>query len=202
MKNGIFLILGESGSGKDTLGNFIAERLDYELMKFSAPCKRFWEKVYQLPKYSLDDRQFREQERLDIYGQPAGETYLDVLVKSYHNFLDVDPQVMIRLIELDILTNQQKGRGMVFTDVRTKEELDFLLTYWELVPFSVIHIKSKRSTKLSSDLNLERNLEVLKGYLHPIVMENNGTIEALQKTWVTIEEALLEGKVLGNLQPV
>lgn len=118
----IFIALGYSGAGKDT----VFEALDplIKNVKWSQIIKDTLEAWYDLPSGSFNDRHFRDTHKL-----PNGKTPLQLLIDCYHAWDLIDPALTarptIKQCEQHILSGSQLP--LLFTDTRKLEEVDLLL---------------------------------------------------------------------------
>lgn len=98
-------------------------------------------------------------------------TYLDVLVKSYHFWLEVDPLApkypTIREIEKTLAV----GMPVILTDIRMPQEVEVVLDL--NYPLYAIRVSRPGSPDISSDESLEDNWETLTRYANEYYEVNN-----------------------------
>lgn len=160
--NRIYVLSGVSGAGKDMLAKYLMEfDNDVVLVQWSAIAKRTYERWYNIPKGSLDDREFRLRQ---IPGMD--KTYLQVLIDAYHAWNDIDPRLTIRPTLRVINRLLKDGKDVVITDTRKKEEADDLVELVNrsrVIELFNVHVFGREGeAALSSDDNLDYNLRKLR----------------------------------------
>lgn len=163
-KGTVFVVLGLSGAGKDIVYEVLRrerELPDREVhnIKFSGLMKRTFEQWYDVPKGSFDDREFREQ-----LVPGTDMTYLDVMVKAYHAWENIDPLLTVRPTIQQAQTLLENGHDVVITDCRKMGEAKAIVDIHQCgYNLRLIHVYGRvGETRKSSDVLLEN----LISYIH------------------------------------
>lgn len=176
----IICIVGKSRSGKDTLAKYLEGRK----LKFADPAKRMLEQWYGLLPGDMEKPEVRDR----LVPGSTTTTYLDILVKSYHFWLSVDPLApkypTIREIEKTLVA----GTPVILTDVRMPQEVEYILDRL-YCPLYVIRINRPGCPDVSSDESLEDNWEALStGADMYFEFDNTGTIRDVLSFAVDVED--------------
>jgi hypothetical protein len=141
----ILLITGLSDAGKDS----VALRLGLPIVKFAAPMKRTFEDYLQLPQGALDDKEFRLQKvRCPISGKPLNYSYLDLMIKAYRAWDNIEPGLSLPKVKSVI----DQHATVAITDCRKVVEARFLMHNYPLIT----HVRVVgRGIRLESDDNFE-----------------------------------------------
>lgn len=158
-----FIIWGISDSGKDTVYKLINKHLPTtDNIKASQPCKDIFEKWLNLPKDSLNDKDFRSKQVVNtITGQSEDYTYDDLLVRAFKAWNDMVPGGWLTVGYVGkVITDKQNpyylNRNIAFTDVRRHSELDMIkLKLTDKYNLVFIHVLG-RGTLKESDKELTK----------------------------------------------
>ena len=147
----IICIVGKSRSGKDTLANYLEGRK----LKFADPAKRMLESWYGLLPGDMEKPEVRDR----LVPSSTTTTYLDILIKSYHFWLSVDPLAPKYPTIREIEKTLAEGTPVILTDVRMTQEVQYVvdLPY----PLYAIRVNRPGCPDVSSDESLEDNWESL-----------------------------------------
>lgn len=147
----LFLVVGNSGSGKDT----VADVLPAINVKFAAPGKRALEQIYGLTSGFLDDRALRQQ----VAPHSGGKTYLDVLIDLWeHRSKIIGPDLFPQQVAKKIGGYLENSLNVVVTDLRSKEELQVIYD----AGATIVVIQLNGGTPLKSDNYLPEALRALE----------------------------------------
>lgn len=120
----LFILLGPSGSGKDTaagvLDGIIGGLVNF---KFAEPYKQAVASIYGLERWQLEDRAFRE-----TMG-PAGKTWGDHLAEGAKHFRAWDPDVMLHQARKKLDHIMAHKVNVAFTDLRFPNEVGLVKSY-------------------------------------------------------------------------
>lgn len=175
----ILVILGVSRSGKDTLCRIALEENPGVNIKFSGPMKRTYEYLYDLPEGSLDDYHTRF---LEVPNLP-GVTYLDIMIRAFETWPQVDPYLCIRKTRKAIDSALSQDLSVVFTDIRNPAEVETLKDVINNtdVPLKVIRLNRETAKGKASDKHLEESYRQLKPLaITAGTLDNNGTVAELR----------------------
>lgn len=182
MKEGkVYVITGISGSGKDTtfaiLASYISPLVN---IKWSSPMKRMMEKAYGLAPLELESRDIRNQV---ITGHPEGITYLEMMVRCWKVFPQIDPMLGKRQLLVDVYKMLDSGINVAFTDTRNPEEVDELVKLAEAgYQLHLLSVSGDYGTAKDSDIYVreanQRLYKVIGYYYH---LENKGSIYQLDR---------------------
>lgn len=178
----LLVILGVSRSGKDTLAKIALSVSPGTNVKFSAPMKRVYEYLYDLPEGSLDDDQTRF---LEVPGLP-GVTYLDIMIRAFKTWPQVDPYLCIRKTRKTIDSALSQGLSVVFTDIRNPAEVETLKDVIRNtdVPLRVIRLDRETAKEKASDVHLETSFRELSNLaITTGTLSNNGSVEDLERAY-------------------
>jgi hypothetical protein len=176
----IYIVMGNSGSGKDTVAALIqAQKPTAEIVKFAAPGKRALEFMLRVPEGLLDDRVVRSK----VAPNCQGRTYLEVLIDFWkHRELVIGVELFTsQTMELvqDILDAK---KDVIITDCRNLDEGQAIYDLVETEGYQLVVLWVYRpdNIPMSSDVNqvdiFDTLLEVSDdSYL----IHNNGTIDKL-----------------------
>jgi hypothetical protein len=186
--NTVYVVFGASGSGKDTVADYLYNTAVALPVKFAAPVKRFIEKTYGLDVGVLDKPEGKSMTLPDS----SGKTFLDLLIGLYHFTTIYDDAMFARGVvkEIERLLKTSTW-DVVISDMRKLVEAELLLdalirTGAELV---VVQMEGRGST-LSSDLAQKVCLDYLcYSYgIEPVVIDNSGSKADL---YISIEDKVL-----------
>lgn len=147
-----FVILGLSGAGKDTIAELLIKhrRTRCYNLKWSALAKTTLAQWYDVAEEYFTDPVKRTE-------QVPGEnfTYLDVLVKAYHAWQEIDPKLTVRPTVKHIKTIISTS-DIIYTDTRSLAEAEAIAQLAHEHFTHVIHVfGSAIEYRQSSDRMLE-----------------------------------------------
>lgn len=143
MAKHIFVVLGASKSGKDT----VAKSITAVNVKFAEPVKRTVERAKGLPLGCID--------ALDE-ADNCKHKVLDLLVESFDKASWVQRNLWIPEVTHKADKLLAEGTDVVFTDVRRSEERDAIISLWhehEAVLHTIEVVRAEHKM-LNSDINL------------------------------------------------
>lgn len=173
----IHIVFGYSGSGKDTIGEYICTKTDSVLVKFAAPGKRALEFMMRIPEGSLDDREFR----MNIAPNCQGRTYLQVLIDFYkHKALVMGEDLFTQQTVQVILELLDQEEDVVITDLRSIDEYKAIVDLSSMVELKLYWVERRSARMLESDQAQELLYRHLKSIATSFTeLDNNGTREQL-----------------------
>jgi hypothetical protein len=115
--------MGYSGAGKDTLCREMQKLIRAANVKWSRPMKDMFEMVYDLPAGFLDDPEKRLEK---LPGTDI--SYLDVMVKAFEFFPQIDPHMMTRKVT-KLIKQMLMSRTVILTDTRNFTEMYVILKF-------------------------------------------------------------------------
>lgn len=150
----LYVVFGLSGAGKDTVYELLRDELGSENcvnVKFSGLMKCTFEEWYGVPAGSFDDREFRER-----FVPGRNVTYLDVMVKAYHAWDEIDPALTVRPTERLIRQHLESGVNVVVTDCRKHTEAESLVAVGYEYGVEVVYVYGRvGEMRKSSDMLME-----------------------------------------------
>lgn len=180
----LFMVMGYSGAGKDTIGDLIKAEIASQTVKFAAPGKRALEFMLQVEEGLLDDR----EKRIEVAPNCQGRTYLEVLMDFYHHRKLVIGEDLFTSQTVDKLKGfSHDNVDVVVTDCRSTDEGLAIVNlvehgYFNLVTLWVVREGAKM---LSTDTLQHGIYEDLCNYSDEhYVIYNKGTKEGLRDTLV------------------
>lgn len=173
----MYIVMGMSGAGKDTVGEWLLKEPRSKLVKFAAPGKRVLEFMMRIPEGSLDNRAFR----MSIAPNCQGRTYLQVLIDFYiHKEKVIGKDLFTNQTMEVILEHVASFRDIIITDLRSWDECEAILSIAEDVELNVIWVYRKGGKMLESDkLQWTAFTELKKVALHSFTLSNDGTKQEL-----------------------
>ena len=162
-KSVFYVLLGESGSGKD----FTASIIGYPVVKFAATLKRRLENHYDLPTGALEQRSIK-----DLRLSHSGDSFLEIMIREYHRQQQKYSELGWREFYQDRRNTNVKdiefyvGHGLpiMFTDVRNTFEAELIRFLAEANWCKIIihRLYRSNSKSLSSDKEMDKIFEILK----------------------------------------
>ena len=115
-------ICGKSGSGKDTIADYLVYRNSFYKIALADPVRRIIKDVFVLSDHEIYDRCAREQPLLQWDDWSVRKLLQTIATELFRNNIDKDVWVksLFLRIQSDPLTNY------VIPDIRFKNELDYL----------------------------------------------------------------------------
>lgn len=158
----IIIILGITGSGKDTAAKILAEKFrDCTIIKNSQPMKNMFEYGYALEKGSLNEPGTKSEIPINYDGtKTTDKTYHDLMVEYFKKLAKVDPMLMINISYRKGILAHGKKHVAIFNDVRSVKELlmvDYLAKETNQA-VSIIHLTGRGEAK-DSDKELPEVLQ-------------------------------------------
>ncbi|MBZ4409825.1 hypothetical protein VZQ01_10505 [Myxococcus faecalis] len=112
----LICLAGVSGAGKDTLGQFMAERYDFERVALADPIKAALMGLLQLdPEQLWGERRNKVDARL-------GRTPRELYQRFGQACVELDPDVWLRPFRLRVDAIRRGGGRVICTDLRTRAE--------------------------------------------------------------------------------
>lgn len=169
----VVVVTGVSDSGKDTIGIYLRDLKQFPIIKFVEPAKRYVETCMNLPVGFMEDKVLRNQPVVcPITGMLEDYTYLDILIKMYHERFAACPKMSLPYTGNQI---SKSWSSVVLTDLRSPLEAEYLnVKYAD----SLLHIRVEgRGEARSSDEHLITNTRLI-----PIdyTVDNSGNLRALR----------------------
>ena len=158
MKDLIFITQGVSNSGKDTTASILNSLLADGCIniKFTEIWKRFFEKILQIPEYSLDNKEYRKKNVINtITGEECDYTYNDFMYRLYHHNKQIIPGGWLFAGERYHYVKDLKG-NKCFTDVRNECEIDIINRLKDNHLIVLLNITGRGEVK-STDNNINYN---------------------------------------------
>lgn len=179
MNDRLYVVMGHSGSGKDTIGEYIYTKDEAAIVKFAAPGKRALEFILKIPDGSLDDRVFR----MKTAPHCQGRSYLQVLVDFWEHRDKVIGGDLFTAQTFELMNNiLSVNCNIVTTDVRNFDEGLALerLAILNKAEMRLIWVSRHGVPPMRSDVNqwaiYSRLKDVAVCYT---TINNNGTLEEL-----------------------
>ncbi len=180
-KTNIYVVMGYSGAGKDTIGDWLAFSENAALVKFAAPGKRALEFMLKVEPGLLDDR----VKRLEIAPHCQGRSYLQVLIDFWkHRSLLVGDELFTAQTKQNISNLLKLGQTVVVTDVRNLDEGKAIkeLVHSGLATLTLIWVHRTSAKELESDVHqLEICDSLDKIATNSYLLRNSGTKQYLYK---------------------
>lgn len=178
----IYVVMGYSNSGKDTIGAYLKEYKLATVVKFAAPGKRALEFMLKVEPGFLDDRVKRQQ----VAPHCQGRTYLQVLIDFWkHKNLVVGKDLFTSqtMEKVDYITSND--RDVVITDVRSFDEMEALKKFLLInddVLLDVTWVNRRAAQKLESDQYQQAIFQELSNVSEEYrFINNHGTYAELTK---------------------
>ena len=169
------VILGLSDAGKSTLarglvglGQELFPRTPPQIVKFSAPMKRFLESSFHLPEGYLETDKGRSA--LSLAG-PPGDTWLDVMVRSAHHFRAVHPGISIAPTIRKLADLEKAKAPAIIDDCRYPNEVEALLEFGGNLRF--VLVARPGQVARPSDEHLSENLAKIVSYGYEVPRYTN-----------------------------
>lgn len=183
MEPTIWVVLGKTRSGKDTIGEVLTSGSYYfKRFKMADSMKRFIEKSYDLPAGAMEDSEYRNSKIPD-----SDRTYLDLMIEIYTLQPKTDPlfwkretfRQMRRFLEVEKLS-------IVCTDLRQPTEVSEVIALAKHYPLIALRVDREGVPDIVSDEHLEDNWQRIKSIAsYSDTYVNNGTLEQL-KDWTLV----------------
>lgn len=174
----VTVVMGDSGSGKDTLAGLLMADANTRNIKFTEAIKENFENLYQLEPGSLNNKEFRKRMM-----PTQNKTWNQFLVDSFFHLRALDPQIAIysTIIKLDKI--KTGWTNFVFTDVRVVEEVQVVLQMMEEgYSFNLVWLTSNRAVPQPSDINQRQIFNLVVPVANAVLyFDNSGTIQELRK---------------------
>jgi len=151
MQPKIYVLMGYSGAGKDSLykemikvgtGTALAN------IKWSSPMKKTIADIYDIPREWLDNPVKRLQK---VPNHPDGITWLDLMIRCFEHFPQIDPNMMTQKVRREIALWLDNGNSVCLTDTRNFAELEVIKVFAKEYPVVLVWVSSPRETFRESD---------------------------------------------------
>lgn len=174
----VFVLMGYSGAGKDTLCQQLLRIIDGINLKWSRPMKDMLEAHYGLPKGFLEDRMKRLE---PVPGHPDGISWLDLMIRAFHYIPMVDPLIYIRKVRQQALEALEVGQEVIFTDTRNYTELEVIQELSEKYLIVPVWISRSGASPKDSDCYQLEIYRLLTEKHQGRMVRNDGTIWDLER---------------------
>lgn len=188
------VFLGEHGSGKDTLGNYICEIVNNAgIVKFGLLGKQLTAKAFEVPLELLEDKDKRKE--IALY-QLSPLTFLNLLFQAGQ--LDTPEAKALRESYVTNALNRAFAFDFpVFTDIRRQEELDAVKTKYN--PLVILLATEFSFVGAPGDEYIEQMYFNNKNEIH-FVLQTVG-LKTLENTKETLRNELRVRNVMTKEKP-
>ncbi len=114
-------ICGKAGSGKDTIGDFLAEKYNFKKIALADPIKRLVKDVFALDDYTVYDRVAREQELERWKGWTVRKLLQYIGTELFRE--NIDGAIWVKSLWYKI--QDDKTNNYVVTDLRFPNEIQY-----------------------------------------------------------------------------
>lgn len=174
----VFVVMGYSGAGKDTLCQQLLRIIDGVNLKWSRPMKDMLEAHYNLPLGFLDDRMKRLE---PVPNHPDGISWLDLMIRAFHHLPAIDPLICVRKVKQQAIEALKAGKEVVFTDTRNHTELEVIQEISQDYLVVPVWISRPGVCPKESDCHQLEIYRLLSEKHQGHMVNNNGTIWALEE---------------------
>lgn len=169
-------ILGRKRSGKDTIGNYMVERYNYNRYAFADPIKDIIKIMFDLSEQQLNEDKEKIDERWGVsprtFLQKFGTEICRNNLETYIPNINLDGETLwIKLFR--IFYEKNKDKDIVITDVRFLDELNVIKSCGGKI------VKVNRDN-LEKDIHIsEKDIDSYDNELIDYFVDNNYTFEDL-----------------------
>lgn len=178
----IYVVLGYSRTGKDTVAKWLNKNRGAVTVKFSGPMKRIVEKQNNLPHLALEDNAYRNAKVKDAFGDETDQTYLDLMLAAFEHWLAVDPHCMLKSVKNTLESLLAEKKLIVMNDLRNLEEarlVQYVLDKYDAKLTLVVMRRDGVKPKTSDRYIGEIYSRLAKLADREVIIQNNGSIENL-----------------------
>lgn len=168
----VVALVGEAGSGKDSISNVLTQQFDFKRLAFADPLKKACQEVFGLSDSQLQNRD--EKEKVDpFWHRSPREMFQQVgtLMKT----VDQDIWVSSLLRKADSLVSEKKD--IVVTDCRYKNEAQALRDKYNAIIVRVVRPDNTAGTAHCAHTSETEQ----HGIQADFTVLNDGTLEDLQR---------------------
>lgn len=170
----VFLISGLKGSGKDTLGNLLQERLykdKYEISHLADSLKDIAKIIHNFTHEQLNGNLKEVEYHDDILGMTT--TPRKVLQKLGTEIFrnNYSPDIWIKILCRNLTGND------IICDVRFENEAEDIKAYALARGWKVVHILVERDGLVSHDNHASERMAIEKKYSFDYILRNPGNIQ-------------------------
>lgn len=171
---------GQSGAGKDTVGDYLIKQHNFKKISFAMPLKQITAIITGWPLEMIlggtpESRDFRETKIHPEFGMTCREILQEIGTDLFRQYFDPETWIKIAKRQIQDFTNQ--GYNVVITDVRFENEAEMIKSLggevWNL----------KRDLNLSKVLISETASQHISEHKFEtpgeLTIKNNGTLEDL-----------------------
>lgn len=123
-------LIGEAGSGKDTVAEYLQEDYNYEILSFTRPIVRALSSMYNVDRLMFTDRDTKDTPMHELFGQMP-RRLMQTLGTDWGRDM-IDPELWIKLLNddveyfMDLSLGAKDPIGIVIPGVRFMNEIMYL----------------------------------------------------------------------------
>lgn len=162
----MYVISGDAGAGKDTVGAMLAEELKVGTYALATPIKALLKALFNIPEHQMEDRAYKELEltyHVDVTSlEEAGMLYNELGLDKYQEFHDAWEE-WIALFGLE-----ENGESMTtFRSLRTLMQL--LGTEWGRSKSDTIWLDLAPESQIITDARFDNEAQYFKNKNYRVV---------------------------------
>lgn len=141
-------IIGQKGTGKDTVADYIVKNNNFKKISYAEPLKKICKELFDLTDEQLNDQ--HEKERIDSRWQMSPRVILQKIgTDLFRKHYDEDFWVNILIQKI-----KNKEENFIITDIRHQNELDALSSNFE----NILILRLFRQNEKIDNHSTEKNV--------------------------------------------
>jgi len=168
----VIALVGEAGSGKDSIADVLCEKFDFERHAFAEPLKKSCQEIFGFTDEQLHDRN-KKEEVDEEWSRSPREMFQQVgtLLR------EIDEDVWLKIMQKKLKKAQEKNKDVVVTDCRYENEARFLRSEHDAILVRVVRPQNEAATSHNQHTSETQQLEIDCDF----TVVNDGTLKDLKE---------------------